>query len=66
MGKSFNGKLMKTSDDLSEGLLTDQMVAAVPGSEFGLDGYFRLSYALSKEKATEAAGRMATFFAKLK
>lgn len=66
MGKSLNGKLMKTSDDLSEGLLTDQMVAAVPGSEFGLDGYFRLSYALSKEKATEAAGRMATFFAKLK
>jgi aspartate aminotransferase len=66
MGKSLNGKVMKTSDDLSEGLLTDQMVAAVPGTEFGLDGYFRLSYALSKEKATEAAKRMATFFAKLK
>jgi aspartate aminotransferase len=66
MGKSLNGKVMKTSDDLSEALLLDQMVAAVPGSEFGLDGYFRLSFALSKEKATEAAGRMATFFAKLK
>lgn len=65
MGKSLNGKVLKTSDDLSEALLMDQMVAAVPGSEFGLDGYFRLSYALSKEKATEAAARMATFFKKL-
>lgn len=65
MGKSLNGQVLKTSDDLSEALLQDQMVAAVPGSEFGLDGYFRLSYALSKEKATEAAGRMATFFKKL-
>ncbi len=65
LGKSLNGKKMATSDDLSEALLLDQMVAAVPGSEFGLDGYFRLSYALSKEKAKEAAGRMAIFFAKL-
>lgn len=65
IGKSLNGKKMTSSDDLSEALLVDQMVAAVPGSEFGLDGYFRLSYALSKEKAKEAAGRMATFFAKL-
>jgi aspartate aminotransferase len=65
MGKSLNGKLLKTSDDLSEALLMDQMVAAVPGSEFGLDGYFRLSFALSKEKATEAAARMAAFFKKL-
>jgi aspartate aminotransferase len=65
MGKSLNGQVLKTSDDLSEALLQDQMVAAVPGSEFGLDGYFRLSYALSKEKATEAAARMATFFKKL-
>ncbi len=65
IGKSLNGKKMTSSDDLSEALLLDQMVAAVPGSEFGLDGYFRLSYALSKEKAKEAAGRMATFFAKL-
>ena len=64
MGKSLNGKVLKTSDDLSEALLMDQMVAAVPGSEFGLDGYFRLSFALSKEKATEAAARMATFFKK--
>ena len=66
MGKTLDGKKLATSEDLSEALLVDQMVAAVPGSEFGLDGYFRLSYALSKEKAKEAAGRMATFFAKLR
>ena len=66
LGKSFDGKKMATSDDLSEAFLVDQMVAAVPGTEFGLDGFFRLSYALSKERAKEAAQRMATFFAKLK
>lgn len=65
MGKSLNGKKLATSDDLSEAFLMDQMVAAVPGSEFGLDGYFRLSYALSKEKALEAVSRMSAFFAKL-
>ncbi len=66
LGKIFDGKKLMTSDDLSEAFLADQMVAAVPGSEFGLEGYFRLSYALPKERAKEAAQRMATFFAKLK
>lgn len=66
MGKSFDGKVMKTSTDLAEAYLNDQMVAAVPGAEFGLDGYFRLSYALSKEDAKRAVERLKVFFAKLK
>ena len=65
IGKSLGTTRMATSDDLSEALLVDQMVAAVPGTEFGLDGYFRLSYALSKERAKEAVQRMAVFFTKL-
>lgn len=66
MGKSFNGKVMHTSADLAEALLVDQMVAAVPGIEFGLEGYFRLSYALENAKGKEAVDRMKAFFLSLK
>lgn len=62
MGRSFKGKKLATSNDLAQALLDDQMVAVVPGAEFGLDGYFRLSYALEKEKGREACERMKNFF----
>ncbi|MES2964948.1 MAG: pyridoxal phosphate-dependent aminotransferase [Bdellovibrionota bacterium] len=65
MGKSLKGKLLKTSGDLCAALLDDQLVVAVPGDEFGLDGYLRLSYALEKEKGREAVQRMKTFFTSL-
>ena len=66
MGKSFKGKVMATSVDISEALLEDQMIAIVPGLEFGLDGYLRISYALEKEKGREAVERMKNFFLALK
>lgn len=62
LGRSFKGKKLATSNDLAQALLDDQMVAVVPGAEFGLDGYFRLSYALEKEKGREACERMKNFF----
>lgn len=62
MGRSFKGKKLSTSNELAQALLDDQMVAVVPGAEFGLDGYFRLSYALEKEKGREACERMKNFF----
>jgi aspartate aminotransferase len=65
MGKSLKGKALKTSGDLCAALLDDQLVVAVPGDEFGLDGYLRLSYALEKEKGREAVQRMKTFFTSL-
>ena len=65
MGKSLKGKKLETSDDLCKALLDDQLVAAVPGLEFGLDGYLRLSYALGKEQGKEAVQRMKTFFTSL-
>lgn len=65
LGKSYKGQVLKTTTDLANALLEDQLVAVVPGIEFGLDGYIRLSYALEKEKGKEAAGRMKTFFEKL-
>jgi aspartate aminotransferase len=65
LGKSFKGKPMKSSGDLAEALLNDKMVAVVPGVEFGLEGYFRLSYALENPKGKEAVDRMKAFFESL-
>ena len=62
MGRSLKGTKLATSSDLAEALLNEHMVAVVPGAEFGLDGYFRLSYALEKDKGREAVDRMKTFF----
>jgi aspartate aminotransferase len=66
LGRNHKGKAMTTSTELSAALLEDQMVAVVPGIEFGLDGYIRLSYALDKEKGKEAVERMKGFFYSLK
>jgi aspartate aminotransferase len=66
MGKTFKGRTLRTSADLSDALLEEQMVAVVPGIEFGLDGYFRLSFALENSKGKEAVERMNTFFLDLK
>lgn len=62
LGKTFKGRQLNTSSELAQALLDEQMVAVVPGAEFGLEGYFRLSYALEKEKGREAVERMRVFF----
>lgn len=65
LGKSFNGYKLDTSSKLSSSLLADQMVATVPGDAFGLEGYLRLSYALSEERGLEACDRIKDFVSKL-
>jgi aspartate aminotransferase len=66
LGRQYKGRILHTSADLAAALLEDQMVAIVPGVEFGLDGYLRLSYALEKEKGKEAVDRMRNFLYSLK
>lgn len=66
MGRTFKGRKLETSADLSGAILEDQMVAIVPGLEFGLDGYLRLSFAIDKERGKEAIDRMRNFFYSLK
>jgi aspartate aminotransferase len=66
MGKTYNGQVLHNCADLAKALLDHEMVAVVPGVEFGLQGYFRLSYALEKEKGREAVARMHKFFSSLK
>ncbi|WP_342270799.1 pyridoxal phosphate-dependent aminotransferase [Rickettsia endosymbiont of Orchestes rusci] len=56
--KALSGKIIKNSNDLGEYLLEEAKVAVVPGIAFGLEGYFRISYAMSIEDLKEACVRI--------
>ena len=52
---------LKTDTDFVRELLENQNVAVVQGSAFGLDGYFRISYATSMENLKKAMERIKSF-----
>ena len=52
---------LKTDKDFVEKLLEHSNVAVVQGSAFGLNGYFRISYATSMEKLKKAMERIKSF-----
>ena len=52
---------IKTDSEFVEKLLEKANVAVVQGSAFGLDGYFRISYATSMEKLKTAMERIKSF-----
>ncbi|MCH2547599.1 MAG: pyridoxal phosphate-dependent aminotransferase [Alphaproteobacteria bacterium] len=58
--RSPAGKTIATDLDYCAYLLEDALVAAVPGSAFGLDGYFRVSYATSEDALMKACERIKT------
>lgn len=64
LGKSFYGKDIKGSLDLTEILLNNAHVAVVPGCVFGNDNYVRLSYAVSMQNITEGLNRIEKFIQK--
>jgi aspartate aminotransferase len=47
-----------TSVDLARRLMSEVAVAVVPGEAFGVPGYLRISYALSRERMREGVGRL--------
>jgi len=51
----------KTDKDFVEKLLEEALVAVVQGSAFGLDGYFRISYATSMDNLKKALERIKSF-----
>jgi aspartate aminotransferase len=55
-----------SSQEFSARLLEEELVAVVPGSAFGSEGYIRLSYATSDEIIAKGLERLARFCAKLK
>lgn len=54
-------KLPIPSKDFAAKLLAEKFVATVPGDEFGMAGYVRLSYATSDRDLVEAFARIRTF-----
>ena len=58
LGKKTN---LKTDKDFVEKLLEKSQVAVVQGSAFGLNGYFRISYATSMENLKKAMDRIKSF-----
>jgi aspartate aminotransferase len=52
---------LKTDTDFVQNLLEKSNVAVVQGSAFGLDGYFRISYATSMQNLKKAMDRIKSF-----
>ncbi len=59
--KDKNGKKITNDTDFVESLLENNEVAVVQGSAFGLEGFFRISYATSMDKLQEAMKRIKLF-----
>ncbi len=60
----FTHPAIKDSVAFASRLLEEAQVALVPGKAFGMEGYLRLSYAVSEEVLTEAAKRLAAYLQK--
>ena len=63
--KTKNGKILDNDEDVVTALLEDAGVAVVQGSAFGLEGYFRISYATSDELLSSACNRIWQFCSEL-
>ena len=59
--KDKNGKKITNDTDFVESLLENNGVAVVQGSAFGLEGFFRISYATSMDKLKDAMSRIKLF-----
>ncbi|WP_164021175.1 pyridoxal phosphate-dependent aminotransferase [Pyxidicoccus trucidator] len=57
-GRSYKGKPVTGSMQLSEILLDEFRVAAVPGDPFGAEGYIRMSFATSREVLQKGLTRL--------
>ena len=64
-GKTYNGKGIESSVDLTEYLLEEAKVAVVPGVEFGSDDHVRISYAVSMEDIKKGIDRIEEAIEKL-
>ena len=61
LGKRHRGKVLEGSQQLSEVLLDDYRLAAVPGEPFGGEGHLRLSFAASRATIEKGLGRLRDF-----
>ena len=61
-----DNKTINNDQDFTSALLNHAGVAVVQGSAFGLQGYFRISYATSDENLRKACERLSKFCSELK
>ena len=59
--KDLKGKKIMNDTDFVQSLLENNDVAVVQGSAFGLEGFFRISYATSMENLKKAMNRIKSF-----
>jgi aspartate aminotransferase len=59
--KDSNGNVLNTDTDFVQSLLENSGIAVVQGSAFGLEGFFRISYATSIENLKKATERINSF-----
>ena len=64
--KDINGKKIENDTDFVQSLLENNGIAVVQGSAFGLEGYFRISYATSMENLEKALKNISNFCESLK
>ena len=64
-GKSYNGRVIETSNTFAQLLLAEKHVAVVPGIAFEAEGFCRLSYAASMEHCMEGLNRIESFITDL-
>jgi aspartate aminotransferase len=63
---SKGGHKIETDTDFVMALVTEHHVATVQGAAYGMSPFFRISYATSMEKLTEACGRISQFCSELR
>ena len=59
--KDANGKEIKSDTDFVQSLLENSGIAVVQGSAFGLEGFFRISYATSMDNLKKALEKISSF-----
>ena len=59
--KDLNGNVLNNDSDFVKSLLENSGVAVVQGSAFGLEGFFRISYATSMDKLKKALEKISSF-----
>ena len=64
--RAKDNKIINDDEDFTSALLNHAGVAVVQGSAFGLEGYFRISYATSDENLQNACDRLSKFCSELK
>jgi aspartate aminotransferase len=65
-GRTYKGVALSDSMRVSEILLDDFRVAAVPGDPFGAPGYIRMSFATSREVLNKGLTRLGEFVSALR